>query len=43
MSYSVQNNNKVIYFEDVSLIKLKEFKSLLGALKNSIEFIDDLI
>ena len=32
LSYSVQNNNKVIYFEDVSLIKLKEFKTLLTAL-----------
>jgi hypothetical protein len=24
-------------------MKLKEFKSLLGALKNSMEFVDDLI
>jgi len=33
-SYSVKNQVKAIYFENVSLVKLREFKTLLSAFKN---------
>ena len=33
-TYSIKHSVKAVYFEDVSLIKLKEFRQLLQVLKN---------
>jgi DNA mismatch repair ATPase MutS len=41
-SYSVKHKKKAIYFEDVSLIKLQEFRKLLEVFKGSRYVIDTL-
>lgn len=41
-SYSIKHKVRAIYFEDVSLIKLKEFKTLLKTFKELPEIIETL-
>ena len=41
-TYSVKHKTKAIYFEDVSLQKLKEFKTLLMAFKDIEDYIAPL-
>ena len=42
-TYSIKHRIKAIYFEDVSLRKLTEFRTLLKALANSSEYLKDLV
>ena len=42
-TYSIKHRIKAIYFEDVSLRKLTEFRNLLKALKNTSEYIKELV
>lgn len=42
-TYSIKHKVKAIYFEDVSLIKLKEFRQLLKLFKQVPEFIETLM
>jgi len=39
-TYSIKHSVKAIYFEDVSLIKMKEFRTLLLVFKNIGQTID---
>lgn len=42
-AYSVKHRIKAIYFEDVSLIKMKEFRELLKAFKRTEEILGALM
>ena len=42
-TYSIKHKKKAIYFEDVSLIKLQEFKKLLDVIKGSRNTLDTLV
>ena len=41
-TYSIKHSVKAIYFEDVSLQKMREFRTLLVCFKNMTETIDSL-
>ena len=41
-TYSIKHSIKAIYFEDVSLQKMREFRTLLVCFKNMTETIDSL-
>jgi hypothetical protein len=41
-TYSIKHSVEAIYFEDVSLSKMREFKSLLDCFKNLDRTLEDL-
>jgi hypothetical protein len=41
-SYSIKQKKNAIYFEDVNLKKLKEFRTLLSTFATSFEILDHL-
>lgn len=42
-TYSIKHSVKAIYFEDVSLLKMKEFRTLLNCLKGLDETLDSYL
>ena len=42
-TYSVKHKKKAVYFENVSLIKLKEFRLLLQTLSSATDLLEPLL